>query len=168
MKKNLLAMATHLVCVFVSFFCAVSATSQEATTLSVKTSELSWIAGNWSSEERGTITEERWLEPRAGLMIGMNRMVFPNGKSTFEFLRIAETDKGIIYFASPSGKTATPFALKQVEKSKVIFENASNDFPQRIIYERTGDTMVAMIEGDVQGKLKSMKWTWKLSSSFDK
>ena len=152
---------------FVSTFLFVASdtTSQEVSKSSaVKINELNWIAGNWSGDANGTITEEQWLEPRAGMMIGMNRMVFPNGKGTFEFLRIAETENGIAYFASPNGKPATSFALKELSKSKVVFENKAHDFPQRIIYERLEDTMMAMIEGEVNGKAQSMKWTWKRPS----
>lgn len=138
-----------------------SAAQEDSKLKSVKVAELDWIAGNWSSDEAGTVTEEQWLEPRAGMMVGMNRMAFPNGKGTFEFLRIAETENGIAYLASPSGSSPTSFAIKFLSKFKVVFENKKNDFPQRIIYERTDNTMVAMIEGEVNGKNKSMQWIWK-------
>ena len=155
------------VTIFVSavLFVVGAASAQEVSkSLAVKINELNWIAGNWSSDKNGTITEEQWIEPRAGMMIGMNRMSFPNGKGTFEFLRIAETENGIVYFASPNGNPATSFALKELDKSKVVFENKTHDFPQRIIYERSNDTMMAMIEGEVNGKAQSMKWTWQRSS----
>ncbi len=129
-----------------------------------KIADLNWLAGSWSGEIDGTITEEQWLVPRAGMMVGVNRTTFPNGKATFEFLRIAETDKGLTYFASPTGKPATPFLVKTIEKQKVVFENTSNDFPHRILYERVDDTLVASIEGEIKGKSKSMKWTWKRST----
>lgn len=138
-----------------------SAAQEDSKLKSVKVAELDWIAGNWSSDEAGTVTEEQWLEPRAGMMVGMNRMAFPNGKGTFEFLRIAETENGIAYLASPSGSSPTSFAIKSLSKFKVVFENKKNAFPQRIIYERTDNTMVAMIEGEVNGKNKSMQWIWK-------
>ncbi len=161
MKYTLFAISS----VSVLFCTAGFSSAQEVPkSASVKINELNWIAGNWSSENNGTVTEEQWMEPRAGMMIGMNRMAFPNGKGTFEFLRIAETENGIVYFASPSGQPATAFAVKSLDKSKVVFENKSNDFPQRIMYERSDDTMVAMIEGEVKGKSQSMKWTWKRSA----
>ena len=148
-----------------AILCIVGGSSAQESSKSTtsKIAELNWIAGNWSSDVNGTITEEQWLEPRSGMMVGMNRTAFPNGKASFEFLRIAETENGIVYFASPSGKSPTPFALKELGKSKVVFENLANDFPHRIIYERSGDTMVAKIEGEVKGKTESMKWTWKRS-----
>ncbi len=124
-------------------------------------SDLAWMAGNWSSEEGGQIVEEQWLAPRAGMMVGVNRTSFPNGKGTFEFLRIAETGSGLTYFASPSGKPATPFLIKSIEETKVIFENLANDFPHRIIYAKSGDALTASIEGEIKGQRKSMNWIWK-------
>lgn len=153
-------------CIALFVLVCTAASAQDASkVVPTKITELSWIAGNWISDDQGTITEEQWLEPRAGMMVGVNRMVFPNGKGTFEFLRVAETEKGLTYFASPSGKPATPFLLKERDKTKVIFENKANDFPQRIIYERTGETMVATIEGDINGKANAMKWTWKRTAT---
>lgn len=155
--------------VLLSLGLIVVANAQDANTGSqTKVAELGWIAGCWSSDVQGTITEETWLAPRGGQMVGVNRMVFPNGKSTFEFLRIADTNKGVVYFASPSGKPATPFALKQAEENKAVFENLENDFPQRIIYQRSGESMEAMIEGNVNGKVQSMKWKWTLSKEITK
>jgi len=109
-----------------------SATLEDSKLKSVKVAEFDWIAGNWSSDEAGTVTEEQWLEPRAGMMVGMNRMAFPNGKGTFEFLRIAETESGIAYLASPSGSSPTSFALSLLANPKwclktkpTIFRTAS-------------------------------------------
>jgi len=41
---------------------------------------------------------------------------------------------------------------------KVVFENLSHDFPQRIIYSRAGDKLTARIE-DESGE-KGMQWSW--------
>ncbi len=150
--------------VFIIFNAPHNLLAQEASKVpNAKISDLAWIAGSWSSENGGTVTEEQWLEPRVGMMVGVNRMAFPNGKGTFEFLRIAETEQGLTYFASPTGKPATAFLIRSLEQHKVIFENMANDFPQRIIYERVDETLAASIEGDLNGKTKSMKWTWKRS-----
>ena len=161
---NYSLIATSIVSV-VLLVADLSSAQDASKTLATKIAGLNWIAGNWSSDHNGIYTEEQWLEPRAGMMIGMNRTAFPSGKATFEFLRIAETEKGIAYFASPSGKPATSFALKEIDKSRVVFENTAHDFPHRIIYERSGDSMVAMIEGELNGKRKSMKWTWTRTSA---
>ena len=123
---------------------------------------LKWLAGRWEGDVEGDITEEHWTEPGGGMLLGMNRSVYRSGKASFEFLRIAETPNGITYFASPSGKAATPFILKDASDGHVVFENKENDFPQRIIYRRQKDSLNARIEGVVKGKEESMEWTWKL------
>ena len=98
--------------------------------------ELSWLAGAWTGDVDGDVTEEQWLAPKAGIMVGVNRSVYRSGKVSFEFMRIAETPKGITYFASPGGRPATGFVAKEISESSAIFENLDNDFPQRVIYRR--------------------------------
>jgi len=55
-------------------------------------------------------------------------------------------------------RAGTTFTMKENKDQKVIFENLENDFPQRIIYSRSEDTLTARIE-DESGE-KSMEWVW--------
>jgi hypothetical protein len=48
--------------------------------------------------------------------------------------------------------------MTENKDQKVVFENLEHDFPQRIIYSRSGDTLTARIE-DESGE-KSMEWVW--------
>ena len=50
------------------------------------------------------------------------------------------------YFGSPRGAPPTAFRLVSQEGTRAVFENLAHDFPQRIIYTRTGDAMTARIE----------------------
>ena len=113
------------------------------------------------SDERGSSTEEHWIAPKGGIMLGVNRGVSRNGKASFEFLRIAETPDGITYFASPGGKEPTPFLLKESTADSVTFENPDHDFPQRVVYRKVDGNLIARIEGSINGKVQSMEWTWK-------
>ncbi len=124
---------------------------------------LAWLAGHWSGRDRtGRVTGEFWMKPDGGLMLGINRSVLGKSKASFEKLRIVQSRKKIIYVASPGGSGDTEFVLKESGEQGVTFENPENDFPQRIIYSRQGDTMKARIEGTVGGELQSMDWTWQL------
>lgn len=125
---------------------------------------LTWMEGNWSSEENGKVTEEVWLAPRGGMMLAMNR-VSKDSSSTFEHLRIVEKNGKVAYLASPGGAKPTPFALKEISNQKVVFENLDNDFPQRIIYSRVDQQLTARIEGDVRGQKRAMEWTWTKKDS---
>lgn len=124
--------------------------------------DLAWIAGHWAGEENGTKTEEAWFAPNGGLMLGMNREVRASGKAFFEYLRIEERKEGLFYVASPLGKGATDFTLADLGDGFVEFENPANDYPQRIRYERRGDSeLVARISGGEGAEEQSQSWTWK-------
>lgn len=139
------------------------AAAQESPT--VKMESLSWLAGSWQSVENGRDTEEHWMSPKAGLMLGANRTINKRGTASFEFLRIAEvntegTDPGIVYYASPGGKPPVAFDLVESGEQSVVFQNLENEFPQRIFYHRENDKLTARIEGTMSGQEQSFEWHW--------
>ncbi|MEM7245028.1 MAG: DUF6265 family protein [Acidobacteriota bacterium] len=132
----------------------------EAETSSVRLLDLAWMAGTWSSEKDGRSSEEHWMPPRGGLMLGLHRDVAGPGRFFFEYLRIEERPDGIVYLASPGGSAPTPFHLVESRGRRVVFENLEHDFPQRIVYWRVGKTLRARVE-DASGE-KGMDLSWKL------
>jgi len=130
-------------------------------TATAQASELpGWMKGSWRSDGKGVAMEEHWTGAGGGLMVGMHREVLPNGKVSFEFLRIESRDGTLLYQAMPGGRPATPFALKSSSDSKIVFENKEHDFPQRIIYWRDGEHLCARVEGTIGGKEESEQWCW--------
>jgi len=126
---------------------------------------LAWIAGAWGSAEGDRETTEVWLPPAGGIMLGMNRSVSGPGRAFFEFFRIALDDEGAItYFASPLGREPVSFRLTECAEGRAVFENADHDYPQRVIYERRGEQMVAAIEGIDGGERKRSEWRWTRST----
>ncbi|MEM9410322.1 MAG: DUF6265 family protein [Planctomycetota bacterium] len=151
---------------FVLFFCVgvtlestLVRAHQEETTRKKEISELEWLSGAWTGEKNGRLYEEQWMNPRAGLMLGMNR-ASKNGQASYEFMRIQQSDSGISFFASPSSNPPVEFKTTHFSKHRIVFENPKNDFPQRIIYHRKGDQLHAAIEGEVGGQPKRIEWTW--------
>lgn len=127
--------------------------------------DLGWLAGYWTAETEESLTEELWLPPKGGVMLGLHRDLFPSGKMFFEYLRIEETADGIVYQASPRGNVPTPFPLKESDTQRVVFENPAHDFPQRIIYWGEGsDLLHARVEG--APGTKSEEWVWRRAQSF--
>lgn len=121
-------------------------------------SGLDWMTGTWvAASDRETVTET-WLGPGNGLMVAANLTTRPGNRKSFEFLRIAETPEGFSYFASPGGRAPVEFKLKESGDKRVVFENAAHDFPQRILYWREGEALVARIEGTLKGEARSMQW----------
>jgi len=123
--------------------------------------QLAWMAGSWGSGPAGVETEEHWTAPKAGSLIGMNRTLKDRKTVAFEFLRIEARKDGVFYLASPGGRPATPFRMKEMSKEKVVFENPEHDFPQRILYWRNGANLCARVEGTQKGKPAGEEWCWK-------
>jgi hypothetical protein len=122
---------------------------------------LTWLAGSWSVTKGEVREEEHWMSPRAGIMVGMNRIASGQKKNSFEFFRIEQREDGVYYVSSPGGRPPTPFKLKECGPSRVVFEKPDHDFPQRIIYRRDHpDTLHARIEGTMKGSFRAADWTW--------
>jgi len=118
---------------------------------------LGWMAGCWQLEGRGRVTQEQWMAPRGGMMLGMSRTVVRDTAREWEHLRIGRQDGKVVYVARPSGQAETTFTAETVSDSAVMFANPAHDFPQRIRYRRVGtDSLVARIEGDQGGRTRGM------------
>lgn len=125
--------------------------------------DLAWLAGAWIEHKNGVDTEEHWMTPKGGLMMGMNRTVRPDGKTSFENLRIAQVGDKVVYLASPGGRTPpTEFPLVKLESKRAVFENPDHPFPRRIIYALDASgSLMARIEGTIQGRDASREWKWE-------
>ena len=114
---------------------------------------------------RGVEMEEHWTTPKGNSMIGLHRDVGKGRTLLFEFQRIEQQGDQIVYLAMPGARSpATPFPLKEMTGTRVVFENPTHDFPQRIIYWRDGADLCARIEGTLKGKAASEEWRWSPGS----
>jgi hypothetical protein len=124
--------------------------------------DLSWLAGSWTGTSRGIEMEEHWTAPKGNSMVGLHRDVGKGRTLLFEFLRIEQQGDQIVYLSMPNGRSpATPFPLKEVSGTRVVFENPTHDFPQRIIYWKDGNDLRARIEGTQNGKAGGEEWRWQ-------
>jgi hypothetical protein len=124
---------------------------------------LGWIAGCWEMNANGRVTTERWAKPTSNLMLGTSQTVKDGKSVAFEFLRIINNGHGLIYVAKPSSaKEETAFAAIRMTATEIVFENATHDFPQRIIYRLDSkDALSARIEGRNNGKDMAMDFPMK-------
>jgi hypothetical protein len=121
------------------------------------------MAGYWVREaEGGRRVEELWLPPSGGVMLGLHRDVRADGRTWFEFVRIAADERGLAYWASPGGAPATPFHLVETGDRRAVFANPEHDFPQRILYWLDAEgALHARIEGEEGGESRSSEWSWR-------
>src|SRR3712207_9354114 len=75
-----------------------------------KVDDLAWLSGAWVSETADGWTEEYWMAPRGGVLLGTNRSGKGGTATGFAFMRIAaDADGTIKFWASPGGKPAVGF-----------------------------------------------------------
>lgn len=122
--------------------------------------DLSWMAGSWMERKGATDTEEQWLAPKGGLMMGVGRTVRDGRTVEFEFVRIEMKDGKPVYLAMPNARPATEFGAIELAAQKVVFEREGNDFPRRVIYWRDGEALMARIEGTINGQARSRQWRY--------
>lgn len=123
---------------------------------------LQWLAGTWRGEAGGVSQEEVWLAPAGQRMLGLHRDVLPGKPCFFEYLRIDQTEDGLVYRATPMGFATTDFKLELISENHVRFANPDHDFPQWIEYRRTGDSLTASVGAMVEGVLRETGWKWEL------
>ncbi len=149
MKKRMLPLV-------ILFSMAMSVHAQEI-------EKLAWMTGTWTQNKNGESVQESWLGPKGKMMAAVN-LTSSAKRTSFEFLRIVETPAGLAYLASPGGKAPVEFKLKEIAEKRVVFENPTHDFPQRVMYWIEPDgAMIARIEGTVAEKLRGMQWRFELA-----
>ena len=122
---------------------------------------LSWLTGCWEAQLPGRSVEEHWLPPRGNSMVGVSRTVQGDTLREYELVIIRQMAGGQIAFeANPSGQASAVFMASAYSDSGVVFENAVHDFPQRIGYSLRGDSLVAWIEGERNGKFRRVEFPY--------
>lgn len=106
--------------------------------------QFTWLEGQWRGEWGARIAEQRWLEPKAGEMAGLLRLI--EGKKTLvlELFSIVEKPEGIQFYLRhltpellPWEKSdATMLKLDAVDPTKATFVNPVNGEPKRLIFTR--------------------------------
>lgn len=119
---------------------------------------LAFMAGCWNGDAgRGRVIVEFWTAPTVNVMLGTTRYLAGDRTMSWEFTLI-EADSGRITMTPhPRGQTPTPFRLARLAADTAVFENPAHDFPQRIIYRRAADTLVARIEADTP-RARGVEW----------
>ncbi|HEY0117038.1 MAG TPA: DUF6265 family protein [Allosphingosinicella sp.] len=115
--------------------------------------QLGWLTGNWEERrpraegaQQGW-TDEIWMAPRGGVLLGIGRRGEGPRLGMFEFMSIRPGSDGVLVFhAQQDGEGETiAFRLARSGPGEAVFENPNHDYPQRIAYRRSGANLVATI-----------------------
>lgn len=119
--------------------------------------DVQWLQGCWQAAGAEAGSEEHWLVPAGGSMLGVGRTVRKSKTVAWEFMRIQENADSLVFTALPSGKAEASFQLLSLDKQKVVFENLRPEFPQRVIYQlNTDGSLLGRIEGKAKDQEKGI------------
>jgi hypothetical protein len=129
-----------------------------------------WMAGCWEQSDGDRWTEECWMPPRGGLMLGAGRTGKADQVTEWETTQIvlgdrAASDHAVVrmaFWAAPNGTGRTAFAWSPDGKLGVTFHNVANDYPQRIRYWRDGEKLMAEIS--MEDGSRAMRWSYTRTS----
>lgn len=124
---------------------------------------MAWLSGCWAAESGEPGSEEHWLSPAGGTMLGIGRTVKKGKTMQHEFLQIRSNAEGkLVYIALPSGQKEASFVAISQSEGAITFENLQHDFPQRVSYRlMPGDKLAARIEGMRNGALRGIDFPMK-------
>jgi len=125
---------------------------------------LGWILVKWqSNNEEGSLFEE-WTNQGDTAYAGHAYALSEDGDTTFsERAVIKSSSEGIIYSVTVNAESTTDFLLVDFQ-DQAVFENMAHDYPQRIIYRSKGsDSLLARIEGMVDGVEQSEDFNYAAS-----
>ena len=110
--------------------------------------DLEWLAGDWGGTLGRATIEERWTPAAGGAMLAVSRTIKDDRLAAFEYLRIVERDRGLVYIAQPNGRPPTEFVLTAMTADSATFENPAHDFPKMIRNTRRPDgSLEARVSG---------------------
>jgi hypothetical protein len=123
------------------------------------------MEGTWQARTaKGAIYEE-WKAGNANNMHGRSYKVNGSDTITLETVQLLEQENKLYYIPTVNGQNNNQpvrFNLTSNADRTFIFENPAHDFPQRIIYKLIhADSMVAWIDGNINGKRKSVEFGYK-------
>ena len=147
----------------------LSATAPCASAQSVTVADVAWLRGCWQMTMGDRVIEEQWTAPAGGVMLGVGRTVRGGSLVEYEFVVLRQASGRLEYEAHPSGQSPASFLSRDIDPTRVVFENPAHDFPQRIGYERNGsDALLAWIEGTTGGQPRRREFPYKRIACADK
>lgn len=116
---------------------ALTATAQHPTL-----DQFSWLEGRWRGEWGSRAAEQTWLEPKAGEIAGLFRVIEREKMLVLEVFSFVENPEGILFYLRhltpellPWEKSdATVLKLESVEGTKATFVNPVNGEPKRLVF----------------------------------
>jgi hypothetical protein len=123
---------------------AASSAPQSASVQVPTLAQFNWLEGQWRGEWGSRVAEQTWLEPKAGEIAGLFRIIEGDKTLVLEIFSLVDKPEGIQFYLRhltpellPWEKSdATLLKLESVDATKATFVNPVNGEPKRTIFTR--------------------------------
>ena len=120
----------------------------------IKTAD--WLIGNWENKNPdGTLTEN-WQKVNDSTFSATSYFIKGDDTLHSEKITLAQKGEMLLYSATVNGQNddkAIDFGSTSETEKKLVFENPSHDYPQKITYTKgANNTLTAEITGNLRGK----------------
>jgi hypothetical protein len=157
-KPHVVPFAVSLTLALVTTACGCRAAETPKAHTPLK--QVEFMLGCW----RGTGSDGDDIEERysvsARSIVGETSFLHQDKVVQRETTVINVLDGRVVMVPTVDGRSSVSFTLKPMaEERRAIFENATHDFPQRILYSSSSDGgLIARVEGNEKGQVKSLEW----------
>lgn len=116
--------------------------------------DLSWMLGTWRQAESGAVySDEIWTKASSSRFEGNAFTIQRRDTIWRESLSIVVEDSNVVYYADvPENDGPVGFTLTDIGPQTATFENPTHDFPWKIAYTLSGDSLHARIAGFKNGE----------------
>ena len=123
----------------------------------IKASE--WLLGEWVNQSKEGVVSENWSQPNDSTLVAGSFFIKEKDTLHFENIALTEKDGELLYETTIQGQNDDKpivFPLLSETENELVFENLTNDYPQKIKYQRNSKSAITIsISGKQANKVVS-------------
>ena len=119
----------------------------------IKASE--WLLGEWVNQSKEGIVSEIWSQPNDSTLVAGSFFIKEKDTLHFENIALTEKDGELLYETTIQGQNDDKpivFPLLSETENELVFENLTNDYPQKIKYQRNSKSAITISISGKQAK----------------
>ena len=121
-----------------------------------------WLIGTWENNSQDGVLTENWQKVNDRTFSATSYFIKNDDTLHSEKITLSQHSEMLMYSATVNGQNndkAIDFGSTTTTENKLVFENPSHDYPQKITYTKNANnTLTAEISGNLQGKMTTEKF----------